>query len=180
MFEGYVYFIRQKNENLFKIGISHGDISLRLKAMQVGTPHELEVFGSVISDDPRKLEKELHNHFRDYHIRGEWFKISQQQVEDYLNQNSNSIPDDVIEIKQEGKIFYYIKSTGKIFMDSRSVKKILGDFYLTTCFASNRGMLAFSDGILGIDYDLIMDDFNQDERLKVHKEILMREAIKFE
>lgn len=176
---GYVYFIRQKNEDLFKIGMTRSDPYARMKSIQTGIPHELELFNVIPTDNPSKLEKELHDIFKDYHLRGEWFNLTPHQVEKYIVSSGNPTSCDIVEIKQNTKKFYYQKSTNKIFMDYYSVKKIMGDLYLATCFASGKPMLGFNDGTLGIDYDLIIDDFGNKEEMKTHKEKLIKCAKDF-
>lgn len=178
--KGYVYFIKQENEDLFKIGITYKDPNARLRSMQTGTPHKLEMFGLVSSDNPRRLEKELHKQFKDYHIRGEWFRLTQEQVKNYLEGNRSTVPNDIIEVKQGSKLFYYQKSTKKIFIDTRTVAKLFGDFYLMSCFASGREMLGFYAGGLGVNYDYVIEDFNKNkDELLGHKNKLIQAALEF-
>jgi len=78
---GYVYFII---ENPFadrvKIGMTH-NIPKRLKQLQTCSPAKLEVYEEIITSDPRAVEKELHTTFAHKRIRGEWFSMTQDQLQ---------------------------------------------------------------------------------------------------
>ena len=76
---GIVYFIKNLNTNNIKIGRTHGDIEIRLSCLQVGNDCELVVV-KTIECDSKTMEKELHLKFADYHIRGEWYKITEEQI----------------------------------------------------------------------------------------------------
>jgi hypothetical protein len=76
---GIVYFIKNLNTNNIKIGRTHDDIEIRLSCLQVGNDCELVVV-KTIECDSKTMEKELHLKFADYHIRGEWYKITEEQI----------------------------------------------------------------------------------------------------
>lgn len=89
-----VYFIAE-NENddycslRVKIGRS-GDIRARLRYLQTGSPYDLKVMGWIESDDDKRLESELHEKYRDHHVRLEWFKLQPADVLEELR--SHGIP----------------------------------------------------------------------------------------
>jgi hypothetical protein len=66
-----IYFIRSGKNGPIKIGL--GTPSERLKSLQTGNPEELFLIG-VIPNGGLKKELELHEMFREYNIRGEWFE----------------------------------------------------------------------------------------------------------
>ena len=88
----YVYFIATKRKNAVKIGIANNP-DQRLKTFQTANYEELiilRVIKVANRDMAFKLEKALHQKFKKYHIRGEWFKLTPTVVkfiENYQNNN---------------------------------------------------------------------------------------------
>lgn len=68
-----VYFIRGKSTNHIKIGYTSSTPEKRLSNLQTSASEELEII-HVIPSGTTTLEAELHEKFRNSHIRGEWFK----------------------------------------------------------------------------------------------------------
>jgi hypothetical protein len=77
---GIVYFIKDSQSGYVKIGRTDDDISIRLTQLQVGNPSELTVC-KTIECNSREVEKKLHEQFADKHIRGEWFNITDVDIE---------------------------------------------------------------------------------------------------
>lgn len=77
-----VYLIGEiENENVYKIGVTkHNDINKRKKELQTGSSQELFIKDYFITDNPFKLEKMLHNHFRNKKIMNEWFKLDNNEI----------------------------------------------------------------------------------------------------
>lgn len=70
-----VYFI---TDGLYtKIGIAN-DPKKRLSEIQVANPNELMIVHVVYGG--RKVEVEMHRKFKQFHHRGEWFKISMKTL----------------------------------------------------------------------------------------------------
>lgn len=80
--KSYVYFIQSTNK-LVKIGVTN-NLSARLKQLQTGSPGKLKLLGSIKTNDPYKLEKRLHNKYKNMRVNGEWFNVNEMQVEDEL------------------------------------------------------------------------------------------------
>ena len=79
--KGIVYFIQQEGDfKRFKIGYTT-NLSERLISLQIGTPDLLVVY-KTIENATKKKEKQLHRLFAKYHIRGEWFAISPDMIDD--------------------------------------------------------------------------------------------------
>jgi hypothetical protein len=75
-----VYFVQVENGGPIKIGKSEGDGSNRLSQLQVSSPYELVILGTV-PDPAGTLESDLHWKFRHLHIRGEWFRPESDLLE---------------------------------------------------------------------------------------------------
>lgn len=69
----YVYAIRYGNSRLFKIGISKTPKS-RLSSLQTGTPEPLAIAAQKRHEFAGYLERALHETFKDWSVRGEWFE----------------------------------------------------------------------------------------------------------
>ena len=69
-----VYFIQAGHDGPIKIGCSNRNFEKRLKQLQTGSHKELIVLG--IMEGGLFEEKKLHEKFKAYHLRGEWFKPS--------------------------------------------------------------------------------------------------------
>jgi hypothetical protein len=80
---GYVYLIGEiGNENKFKIGSTRANnVNKRLKQLQTGSSSELYIKESFETEHPFKLEKMLHNHFKEKNLIGEWFELSEADTE---------------------------------------------------------------------------------------------------
>ena len=77
---GYVYIIKCKNTDLYKIGVSKAEPNNRLSNLQSGCPYEL-VFDSVYyCNHYGLLEREIHKRYSKQRYRGEWFKLNESQL----------------------------------------------------------------------------------------------------
>ncbi len=74
---GYVYLI--KFGDFFKIGRSN-DFDRRLSEIKTKLPEEGELIHVIETDDPEGIEAYWHNRFKDKRARGEWFKLSNDDV----------------------------------------------------------------------------------------------------
>lgn len=74
--KGIVYYIRDTRTNYIKIGRTDGDPEDRLSCLQVGNPSELIIVKLIECDDSIALERELHKKYAEFHIRGEWFNLT--------------------------------------------------------------------------------------------------------
>ena len=88
----YLYFISTTRKNVVKIGIANNP-KKRLKTFQTAHYEELIIL-RVIKVENRalafKLETALHQKFKKYHIRGEWFKLTptvMNFIENYQTHN---------------------------------------------------------------------------------------------
>jgi len=62
-----------------KVGISSNP-ETRVSNMQSATPHTLELITTIETPHPKKVEEMLHRIFRPYSCTGEWFKLTENQI----------------------------------------------------------------------------------------------------
>lgn len=73
-----VYFIQAEN-GLIKIGIAF-DVEYRLSFLNTASPVELTLLFWVDTDEARGLEKSLHHLFKTKRVRGEWFRLTSDDI----------------------------------------------------------------------------------------------------
>lgn len=73
-----VYVIRCGD--FYKIG-STSDLNQRLFGLQNGTPYDLEVIHLIYTLKNGYLEAWLHKHFATQKHRGEWYRLSSEDIE---------------------------------------------------------------------------------------------------
>lgn len=74
-----------KCKDTYKIGISL-NIESRLKTCQTGNPYKINILFQKNVKNPRKLESILHLKFKADRLNGEWFKLSDSQIEIAINE----------------------------------------------------------------------------------------------
>lgn len=74
---GHVYLL--KHDKVYKIGKSI-DASRRYKEIKIQMPHKTEEIHVIETDDPSGIEAYWHNRFKDKRLKGEWFKLSADDV----------------------------------------------------------------------------------------------------
>ncbi len=72
---GTVYFVRAGNAHTVKIGYAR-DADVRLRQLQTASPTRLRFLLRLPGD--WILEQQLHDQFREYRVRGEWFRLSDE------------------------------------------------------------------------------------------------------
>ena len=78
LISSYVYFLRNSGTEQVKIGRTK-NIDNRIKQLQTGNSGKLFYDFYIETSNSNLLEKTLHKKFSDKRIRGEWFKISQNE-----------------------------------------------------------------------------------------------------
>ena len=76
---GVVYLLKIKNKPQYKIGVTK-DLNKRLNQISPKMPFELKIEHKIESDNIYSLEEKLHNKFEDKQIKGEWFKLNENDV----------------------------------------------------------------------------------------------------
>jgi hypothetical protein len=82
---GYVYLVGSEIEGSFKIGMTTRDPTIRLAEFVPQMPFKCELLLYIESDDPARLEAQLHERFNSKRLRGEWFALDEQDVETLLD-----------------------------------------------------------------------------------------------
>ena len=77
---GFIYLIDGGN-GLFKIGKTIDDPYARFKEIQNMSPVKLELLYQIDSNEIGQVEYMLHRIFDKQRAHGEWFKLTQEQVE---------------------------------------------------------------------------------------------------
>lgn len=83
---GYIYVI--ECEGLYKIGWARSSPRLRRKTLQIGSPFELTLIGVIPGE--RIDEAEWHRVFAHKRVRGEWFKLTPEDIS-YILQDSYGV-----------------------------------------------------------------------------------------
>lgn len=78
-----IYFIQAGNNGPIKIGIASKP-ETRLKNLQTAHFDELTIRGVMPGD--KEVEKELHDRFSSYHMRGEWFQNA-KEIDEFILTN---------------------------------------------------------------------------------------------
>lgn len=71
-----VYFIGTEDKKYVKIGYCNRDPQGRVSTLQIGCPLEIKLIGTMSGNMADEVN--LHRKFLPYHIRGEWFKLSDE------------------------------------------------------------------------------------------------------
>jgi len=79
-----VYFIRHHKIDAVKIGRTK-NLSERMRKFNTYSPFGCELLGTIETSQSEKLEQHLHQKYRTQRVNGEWFLISEQDVNNELN-----------------------------------------------------------------------------------------------
>ncbi len=79
---GFVYCVFvDAGERLYKIGLSTNPVA-RIKDLQVSQPFEVRVAACFMVGDMRREEALLHERFASQRVRGEWFRLSGDDLDE--------------------------------------------------------------------------------------------------
>ncbi|MCR6096897.1 GIY-YIG nuclease family protein [Salipaludibacillus agaradhaerens] len=79
--EGYVYLIKEFHSNTYKIGKAV-NVENRLKIFNVKLPFKWELIHTIKCKDYHRAETKAHNIFSTKRVNGEWFDLSDGDVEE--------------------------------------------------------------------------------------------------
>ncbi|NRF60890.1 GIY-YIG nuclease family protein [Vibrio coralliilyticus] len=77
-----VYLIKAVDSKIYKIGATT-ELDKRIKALQNFHHERLELIAS--GKGGKKLEKELHKQFAHLQVKGEWFKLSDKELDEIVS-----------------------------------------------------------------------------------------------
>lgn len=77
---GFVYIIKEKDTNNYKIGKTN-NLKSRFDVFEVKLPFEFEVIHVIHCDNYHRAETAFHNLFKNRHANGEWYELSQIEVD---------------------------------------------------------------------------------------------------
>lgn len=84
-----VYFILGATSNLIKIGVANS-AEQRLSNLRAGSSEELSLLAVVLCPNRGELERDLHERFKRYRVRGEWFEPAPEIVT-YIAENETPL-----------------------------------------------------------------------------------------
>jgi hypothetical protein len=101
--EGYVYFLRNMENERIKIGYSFNRPDERLAMCRVGAGAPLERF--ALMHGSRILEDALHIRFLEWHVDGEWFNPAEPLME-YIRENARGW-EELLNADYQEKVEYF-------------------------------------------------------------------------
>ena len=105
----YVYIIKNLDSNNLKVGVGSDPLK-RLKQLQTGSDSELSlVYTSFLCSNAFSLENDIHNRFKDSHVRGEWFKVNEREVINYLEKQRYVLRSD-LDLSFDSKLLEMMES----------------------------------------------------------------------
>lgn len=175
-----VYFIRYKGLLPIKIGYS-SDINKRIMSYKTTSPYDVEVLGIIESETAIKLEKYLHHKYINKKIKGEWFNITDKDVEQELLLNNI----DVKLYEKESFLGFNISKKDNLlsatdFTDIMNKKRFLKDktlFNLKLWLNSKGTIDVIKD--LNLKYENIIED-KLSNHVWMHPMLLIHLALKID
>ena len=89
--EGLVYVLRQEGSNFYKVGLTSGDVTDRIKQLQTGNPNKIsEVFSQKVKD-VGQAEKAAKDAVNKYHAHPkyqggmEWYEVPSEESSDFID-----------------------------------------------------------------------------------------------
>jgi len=70
---------------IYKIGFTRGNPLKRLKALQTGNPHKMEVIKVFETNFNTKLEANIHQRFKSKKVLNEWFLLEKDDINNFIS-----------------------------------------------------------------------------------------------
>lgn len=90
--KGFIYLL--ESNGYYKLGRA-SNLQSRLNSIQVGNPMPVRLLSRAYSFYPEKDEKVMHQMFKDFKVRGEWYKLPKPLVSsiilDFYNHNKEYV-----------------------------------------------------------------------------------------
>lgn len=84
---GTVYLLCDPSTELFKIGMTRGDVNKRIKELQTGNSCEIHSVKKFDTSIPSYIESSLHHHFFAKHALNEWYDLDLKDIIDFEKKN---------------------------------------------------------------------------------------------
>ena len=101
---GYVYVLGDfTRENIYKIGVTRGNVEKRIKKLQTGNSGEIFLCMKHWTKYPFFIERKLHDKFPENRIMNEWFMLEKEginQIKDIIRKE-----EELIEIMKDNPFF---------------------------------------------------------------------------
>ena len=85
---GTVYLLCDPSTDLFKIGMTRGDVNKRIRELQTGNSCEIHLVKKFDTSIPSYIESSLHHHFFEKHALNEWYKLDLKDIIDFEKKNA--------------------------------------------------------------------------------------------
>ena len=104
----FVYLLCDSgHDNMFKIGMTRGDVEKRIKKLQTGNGSEIFLVKKYETKYPFYLEKMLHQRHWPERKLNEWFELSTESVMNF--EEDCKFYEDIVELLSETNPFFNIK-----------------------------------------------------------------------
>lgn len=79
-----IYLLANEEWTQFKIGITKNSTSERIKKLQTGNGSEITIVKEYETKHARKIESWLHKRYYSKRLVGEWFKLDDDDINDFI------------------------------------------------------------------------------------------------
>lgn len=80
----YLISAKMNDEVMYKIGYTKRDVEQRISEFKTGNCSDFDILNIYTPlDHCVTIERSLHNHFNDKKINGEWFDLTQEDIEEF-------------------------------------------------------------------------------------------------
>lgn len=111
MFNVYLICSEFEGRKLYKIGYTRRPIEKRIKEIKTGNGSDIYLVESFSSKWGTKIEAQLHKQFKLKKVNGEWFDLSNEDVESFFRRCKTS--HDMLELITRENTYYL--DTGKLY-----------------------------------------------------------------
>ncbi len=80
----FIYLLRAPRLSRFKIGCAT-NVKQRCSAINTASPCEVVLVAYFATNQSRKIEAALHQKYARFHVKGEWFELGKNQVQELLD-----------------------------------------------------------------------------------------------
>jgi hypothetical protein len=111
MINVYLICAEFEGRRLYKIGYTRRTIEKRIKEIKTGNGHDIYLVNSFKSEWGTKIESQLHRAYKSKMVNGEWFDLTDEDVESFGDKCKYS--HDMMELITTNNTYYL--ETGKLY-----------------------------------------------------------------